>query len=157
VIIIIFIQNLNLGFNKDNLVYFQIINNSTENINLLKNELLKNPDILNVTSGNILSLMNKQHTDRISWEEKNPNDHVQSNIQRVDYDFLKTYEAQMKEGRFFSEDFPTDKTSAFVYETAHQLVDIWFGRNACIWDCNINYQLANMEGSDEKPGGSVKI
>ncbi|MGD1046420.1 MAG: ABC transporter permease [Bacteroidota bacterium] len=115
---IIYMQNLNLGFDKNNLVYFQIMNNSTENIELLKNELLKNPDVLSVTSGHLLTVLNKQSTDNISWEGKNPQVQVRSCIHRVDYDFLKTYKAQMKEGRFFSEDFPTDKTSAFVLNEA---------------------------------------
>jgi putative ABC transport system permease protein len=113
-----YMQTLDLGFDKSNLVYFRIMNNSPENIKSVKDELLRHPGILNVTSGYVLAAMNKQGTDNINWEGKDPNNYVRAYVHRVDYDFQKTYRVNMVDGRFFSEDFPTDKTSAYVLNEA---------------------------------------
>jgi putative ABC transport system permease protein len=111
---IFYVQNMDHGFDENNLIYFELMNNSTENIALLKNELMKDPDIMSVTSGHLLTALNKQNTGAVNWDGRNPEDKYYADVHRVDFDFQSTYKTEMKEGRFFSEDIASDKTSAFV-------------------------------------------
>lgn len=108
-----YMENLDPGYNTSHLVYFKIMNNSLENLEVIKSELLKNPDIKAVTYGHINTNV-KHTTDDFEFEGRNTKNNVFANVFRVDYDFLKTYEAEMKTGRFFSEKYQSDKTSAFV-------------------------------------------
>jgi len=111
---ILYVQNMSLGFEKDNLVYFQIKNNSTGKIDLLKNELLKNPNISNATSGHLLSSSNGQSTNSMDWEGNTDKNTLYADVHRVDYDFQETYKTKIIKGRFFTKEMGTDKTSAFV-------------------------------------------
>jgi putative ABC transport system permease protein len=111
---IFYIQNMNHGFDENNLIYFELMNNSTENIALLKNELMKNPDVIGVTSGHLLTALNKQNTGAVTWDGRNPQEKYYADVHRIDFDFQSTYKTEMNEGRFFSEDVASDKTSAFV-------------------------------------------
>ncbi len=113
-----YIKNMYSGFSKKNLLYFHLMDNTVGNIQFLKNKLLANPDITGVTSNYLLAAQNSQTTNKIIWEGKKAEDDVFACIQRVDFDFLKVYKVRMKEGRFFSEEFSTDNTSAFVINEA---------------------------------------
>ncbi len=130
------VQNLDLGFEEENLVYFPLMNNSNENIQLLKNELLTNPNILSVTSGHLLTALNKQNSSSINWTGKNPEEVYYANIHRVDFDFQKTYGAEMADGRFFSEELASDKSSAFILnESAVKTFNMEspVGKNFSLW------------------------
>ena len=109
-----YVQNMNLGFDKEQLVYFNIMKGSAENIDLIKEELLKYPKILGVTSGHLLTSMNYQSTSSFNWPDKEQNEQYYAYIHRVDYDFQNTYKTEIKQGRFFSKEYPSDKTSAYV-------------------------------------------
>ena len=111
---LIFLDGMNLGFEKEQLVYFNILNNSVDNIELIKKELLKHPNILNITSGHVLTPSNMQSTSSIDWPDKSIDEILYAYIHRVDYNFQNTYKTQMKEGRFFSKKFGTDKTAAYI-------------------------------------------
>ena len=112
------VQNMDMGFDKDYLVTFNIINSDAEKISTIKNELLKNAEILNCTSGNVLSPHNNQSTSSLSWDGKTSDKEFYANIHRVDCNFLETYEVTMKEGRFFSEYHQNDKLSSFILNEA---------------------------------------
>ena len=84
-----------------------------------------------------MAAQNSQTTNSIIWEGKSGDDNVFACIQRVDFDFLKVYKAQMKEGRFFSEDFSTDKTSAFIINEAAAAafnMESPVGKSLSLWD-----------------------
>jgi putative ABC transport system permease protein len=55
----------------------------------------------------------------ISWEGKKPLDKIETEVNSVDYDYLKTFNMKMAQGRYFSDKFPTDLNEAVVLnETA---------------------------------------
>ena len=113
-----FLQNKDLGINRENLIMMPIPD--LDQYQSLKNQLLQNPDILSVGASN------KRLTSRLSSnlgfkaEQYEPDPEKRSSIKivTVDHDFLNTLQVDFKEGRDFSKDIGTDDTSAFVLNQA---------------------------------------
>jgi len=111
-----FLSKKKLGVNPENVL---LIPRPTRGYYTYKQEVLKNPRILNVTSSN------KRLTDGLTSnlgykaeglpEDENPS----IKIVTVDFDFFKTLENRIVEGRSFSEEFSMDSVSTFILnETA---------------------------------------
>jgi len=114
-----FIQEKNVGFNKEHVVVVPIKDyESTQNYPILKNELLENPDILYVTASRQLpSLI--QFKQLVELEGRISNEEIQMDWNGVDFDFLETYGMELVEGRSFDRNRTTDAISAYILnETA---------------------------------------
>jgi putative ABC transport system permease protein len=106
-----FLLNKPLGFAKDGIV---VIRNDRStfrrDLQPLKTELLSDPRILGVTGSLALpSSIGMYNT--VTWEGATDNQEIAINHNRVDYDFLVTYEIEMVAGRKFSPEFPADAIS----------------------------------------------
>ncbi len=129
-----FIQERELGFNKEHVLYIQSSSGLTEKYNTFKAELSKNPNILNMTlsSGTPASTYTVGGVD---WEGETPDDEILWNTFCVDYDFMKTLKFEMAEGRFFREDHSADVTNYVINETAVSILG-WeqpLGKMFSIW------------------------
>jgi len=118
-----FIKNRPLGFDKDHLIFFPKRGYYQTNFEAAKNELLQNPNILSVSSG-VPPVGITPGTKEAEWEGKNPEDMVTLHPETVDYDYLKTYNMQMAEGRFFSKEFMSDTSHFILNETAVKAMGI---------------------------------
>ncbi|MEJ2637420.1 MAG: ABC transporter permease, partial [Calditrichia bacterium] len=107
-----YMSKKNLGFDKEQLVYIHLNRAAREKCEPLKNELLKNPNVVNVTVASHLLTDVTHAFDHVSWEGKNPDENVTMNGISVDYDFIKTLGMQLAAGRDFSEEHTTDATQA---------------------------------------------
>jgi len=111
-----FLTSKDMGFNRNNIVYFMFPTRPSDpKLESLKKELLVNPDILSVTRG-WNPFYNDGKRNGYSWAGKKTDEDVSFHIMSVDQDYLKTYELNMKSGRFFSSDFLADKTSIVLNE-----------------------------------------
>lgn len=119
-----FIQDKKLGFDKDNIVYFDMEGRVAENRNVFLSEIKNIPGIVNASSTafNILGLHNI--TGGVSWEGKNPNDIIDFHMQIVNYDFIETHSIEMKEGRAFSKDFGSDNSNIICNEAAIKIMGL---------------------------------
>jgi putative ABC transport system permease protein len=113
-----YMQNKKLGFNKDNIGYFMFpIRPGDPKLEALKKELCKNPDIISVTKG--YSPINLEFTSGgYHWAEKKPDEDVLFHHLDTDEDYAKTFQLEIKEGRFFSSEFTTDATAIVINENA---------------------------------------
>jgi putative ABC transport system permease protein len=113
-----YIQSINLGYNRENLVYVPLEGDLIKNYEIFKNEALKMPGISSVTriSSSITDV--KQWTSDVKWDGKDPNLNVSFSDAAVGYDFIKTMKLQMVDGRDFSKDFGTDTTGFVINEAA---------------------------------------
>jgi putative ABC transport system permease protein len=99
-----YMQNKDLGYNKDKLVYVPMDESLNKNYDALKTELLKNRDISYVTrSTHTLSGVG-WNGGSWSWPGKDPSQEILITYIGVDYDFLQTFGMKMAEGNFYVEE-----------------------------------------------------
>ncbi len=114
-----FIRKKDLGFNKDQVVYVPLRSRDVrEKIPLLKNELKKNANVINVSaSAGLRGASGSQGT--MQTTGANGEVELMMRFSYVDFDYIDTMEMQLVAGRDFSERFASDTaTSAIINETA---------------------------------------
>lgn len=107
-----YIQHVNLGYDKENLVCVSPNGNINENFDPFKNDVLNSGYVISLTRSNALNASSLGSTEWINWKGKQGK--FSSWIINVDDDFASTYGIKMKEGRFYSKDYSSDQTSGFV-------------------------------------------
>lgn len=113
-----FIQNKDLGFNKDDVLYFRLQGELSQKHSLLKKELLRIPGVVHVTATDSPPGRRETYTNNISWEGKTLDKRVEMEVVAVDQDYLKTFGMKMAQGRFFSRDYSTDNMEGVVVNEA---------------------------------------
>ncbi len=123
-----FIQDKKLGFDKAQVVVLQIPDRgSIEKMEVLKNELLQNGDIVNVAAtSNIPGERIPFLTVKIPGDENESAEQTEGEDDgtfgmrtwSVDFDFVETLEMEIADGRSFSKDFGTDEQHAFIINEA---------------------------------------
>jgi len=114
------IRNKNLGYDREHLICLPLRGEFQQKFQTIKNELLKNPNINFVTASSALPTHIGSGTSGAEWEGKNPETRIQMQLSSVDTDYLETLKMQMKEGRFFSNEFSTDTSAVILNESAIQ-------------------------------------
>jgi len=82
-----------------------------------KSTFLSNPDILSMTISDPPNI-DQRSISNVSWEGKDPGTEIQFFPVNVDPDYIKTFRVKMSAGRFFSDEFSTDRTEALVLNEA---------------------------------------
>lgn len=116
-----FIQNKNLGYNKNNLIYLPLAGNIASNFNTFKFEALKIPGILEIGQMSHRPVQLENTTGGVEWEGKAPDTKPVFVQVAVGYDFVKTMKATLIAGRDFSEDF-ADSTNYLINEKALRII-----------------------------------
>ncbi|SEJ04679.1 duplicated orphan permease [Dyadobacter sp. SG02] len=119
-----FVQTKNLGFDRENLVYFPIEGELFNKFDLLKTQLTQIPGIKQVSHMTATPASNGNGTDGITWPGSNPNEQVRFTPVGVGYDFTKTMNLKMADGRDFSKDYPTDSSGVILNETAIKVMGL---------------------------------
>ena len=113
-----YVQNKNLGYNKENIIYFRDLSKDESNLESFISELKDIPGVKNATSiGHSLS-GHDSGTYGIEWEGRDPNDKTEFENVAVNYDAIELIGVEMKEGRTFSREFSTDTAKIIFNEKA---------------------------------------
>ena len=120
-----YLNNKDLGFNKEQIVYFQIRDSVETALETFKSELRRSPNIVSVTSG--YGLPGDQFAgDGVIIPRSGQNIEHSANVFFGDHDYVKTLGLKIVAGRDFSKDMSTDVEEAFlINETAVR--DFGFG------------------------------
>ena len=120
-----YVNNKDLGYNKDHIVILSSSKKIKENLDTFKSELLQNPNIKMVTSSRLVpsNMLLNSWGGRIYDGDKLTPLSFRLAVHEVDYDFLKTYQIKLSAGRDFSREYATDDSSAFILNESavHQL------------------------------------
>jgi putative ABC transport system permease protein len=103
-----FLQEKDLGFEKDNLICIQMAEGMKPKYYSLKNELLKETVIEGVTAAMSNPVRIGSNSGGAWWEGKDPVKTVLIGTNAVDYDYLKTLKMELSSGRDFSKEFAGD-------------------------------------------------
>jgi len=106
----------NLGFNKEDILYFEPPSGSLKNMESFKNELLQNPLIESVGQAydNPLNIYNNDYA---QWDGIPANETVTIQTTVIDPDYLKTMGFTLLKGRHFTRDLASDSVSYIINET----------------------------------------
>ncbi len=115
-----FIRNKKLGFEKDHIVTVYLRDpDLRKTYPALKNELLKNPKIQDITvSAQLPTTIRSNSTAR--WEGKSETDLLHIYRARIDYNYFDFYNMKISRGRHFVESFGSDPNAYILNETAVQ-------------------------------------
>lgn len=116
-----FVQNTNLGYDKDNVIYFEVEGRVEESPETFLSEIKRIPGILNAAS-TTSDMTGHSWSVGFGWEGKTTDDKVRAEIIAVNPDFPETLGLEVKEGRFFSRDFGNDTTRVVVNEAAAKVM-----------------------------------
>jgi putative ABC transport system permease protein len=131
-----FMKNMDLGYNKSNLLHSYIeANESNSKFRGLRNVLLANKEIKNA-SVSVNAPARGTWGREINWEGGTEDQKLYVLYNIVDYNFINTFEMKIVKGRNFSEKFTTDSTACLINETLTAQIG-WnnpIGKKIKLWD-----------------------
>jgi len=103
-----FLQNKELGYDKNDLICIPMAQNMRPKYYSFKNELLRASLIESVSASLRNPVMIGSNSGGARWDGKDPEKQVLIGTNAVDYDYLKTMKMELLSGRDFSREFPGD-------------------------------------------------
>ena len=119
-----FLQRQNLGYNKENIIWFNIEGKLKGNANPFLSEAQKIPGVVRAAATAHGMVGHNWSMQGIDWEGRNPDDRTTFQIAGVDYDFIETIGIEIKEGRSFSRDFGTEGDKIIFNEAAIEAMNL---------------------------------
>jgi ABC-type antimicrobial peptide transport system permease subunit len=113
-----FIQNVNLGYNRDNIVYTYMPGDKSE---IFSNELREQPGIINVGLSNRHPAYILSSTSGFGWPGKNPDETILFHTMGVDENYMATMDMEIIDGRQF---LNTDSAVVMINERAREIMGL---------------------------------
>ena len=119
-----FIMNRDLGMTKENIVYHLMQKKTRDSVDVVREELLKHPDILSIASCSYLPSNIQSWIGYLDWEGRSFEQQVYPAFMSIDYDFVATSGLTVIKGRDFSRSRPADVEKFIINEAALQQLGI---------------------------------
>ncbi len=133
-----YIKNMNLGFEKSNLLYLPMTGEMWGKKEAFKNELKKNKLTADYSITNDLPTNLTSGTVNVKWEGKDPSSQVVFPTLFVDENFLDVFQMKMLSGRSFSTEFKADSNNFILNERAVKIMGMnvadAVGKPLSLWD-----------------------
>jgi hypothetical protein len=113
-----FIRSKELGFDREQVVFMRFGVQTAGFYEAFKIEALNDPAVLGVTSADQLPTYILNSTSNATWPAKDPNDEILIHNTTVTHDYFATMKMEIKDGRAFSREFPTDEKQAYILNEA---------------------------------------
>jgi ABC-type antimicrobial peptide transport system permease subunit len=138
-----YIQNKNLGFNKEHVIYLPLEGDLYNKLDAYQNELSKLPYVAASNPINTLPMNLSSTSGDLSWPGKPADLQTEVVATWTGYGFTKTLGVKMAAGRDFSKDYPGDTLSYVINEAAAKMmgmqnnavgkqVEFWNGKGSII-------------------------
>lgn len=119
-----YVQNTNLGFNKENMIRFGIQGKLEENKDAFLAELQQLNGVNNASYLGHSFLGRNNNTSGLNWEGKDPEARILFENLAVNYDLVETMGIEIIEGRSFNRNFADDTTSIIINEAALEVMGL---------------------------------
>jgi putative ABC transport system permease protein len=112
------VRTADLGFNKADVITFNLNRAGQDKWPVLRNKLLEDPNIINAATAG--TVPGNGYSKNLIQVETNDGvmDEYGVNLFSIDFDYFKTLEVEIVEGRDISTDFTTDTVSAVIVNQA---------------------------------------
>ncbi|MBU8923340.1 MAG: ABC transporter permease [Bacteroidales bacterium] len=130
-----YIFDYDKGWNSENIVHIPLRSDNRAEYEILKSELIENPQIENVTAGYFLPT-NYSNTSGVIWPGKDPQKTQYVAFNLVDFDYAETFKIEMARGRSFSKDEMDGPASYIINETLARMIgtEPILGSEITVWD-----------------------
>lgn len=121
-----FIQNMNLGYDRENVLFIERDGPLMEKSEAFLNRAKELPEIINASAiqGAIAQSGDNSNTSGLDWQGRDPEVNLVYAIKTVDYDLIETLNIEMAEGRSFSREFGAENENLIFNETAIKAMGI---------------------------------
>jgi hypothetical protein len=109
-----YFRGIGTGYNKDHIVSIPMGRGSEQSYQTIKNELLRDSQILGITGTAAALPYFFWHQGGFHWEGKDPNKEISLSFNAVDYDFVETLKMKIVDGRSFSREFASDESASYL-------------------------------------------
>jgi putative ABC transport system permease protein len=133
-----FAKNRLVGYTREGLVTIPTMDSSIHHhLDAVKNELEQSGTVISIAESGSPTTGVFGSSSGFSWKGKDPNLSIDFGFVNVSYDYGKTIDWKIKEGRDFSKDFTTDSSARILNEAAAQFMGLkkpvgetitWFGQ-----------------------------
>ena len=117
-----YLQSVNLGYDRENLIYVPLEGNLGTQYKILKQEALKMPGIRSVARVSSTPTHIQQSDSAIDWIGADPNQNTQFTYTYAGYDFAKAMKLTMISGRDFSPEFASDSSGFLINQSALNII-----------------------------------
>ncbi|MEO9482742.1 MAG: ABC transporter permease [Ekhidna sp.] len=130
-----YIMNKNLGYDKEQVIYFNTDGNIDENSSTFIHELKKIPGVENAALFGHDLLGDKGMTTGLSWEGKDPEAKIRFANLEIGYDLIETFGMEMVQGRSYSNAFGDESAKIILNEKAIEVMGLEdpIGKTIKIW------------------------
>ena len=111
-----YVSNMNLGFDKENVIVIENARSLGNNFHSFKNELGNNSRVVNVSSSKRIPSV--KYNSPVCTPEGEDGVDIPVFTNEIDYDYINTFKMELVEGRNFSKEFPSDSTAIIINESA---------------------------------------
>ncbi len=141
-----FIQNADIGYSKEQLVHISMQGGSVKHYPVFRRELLSNTRILDVTGTAVAMPHFSWHQSGFHWKGDDPRQkEISISYNSIDYEFVKTFQIQLVEGRDFSSEYATDATaSCLINEEMMKLMELKTAEGAELSQMNRTYKIIGV-------------
>jgi putative ABC transport system permease protein len=113
-----FIRNRPLGLSTRSVLQLRLNPQLLARFQTFKRELLRNPRVLSVTAGQSVPYAEDYKTGGLDWDGKPEGFNAFVRYSIAHFDYFKTFDIQLAEGRSFSEENPTDRNQYLINQAA---------------------------------------
>ena len=132
-----YVQTKNIGYDRESLLYIPLEGELGKKYSIFKEEAGKLPGIKEISKIRQSPTRIGNHTGDIKWVGKDPNLVTSFVNTTVGYDFVKTMNLELADGRDFSKEYGTDSAGFIINETAVNKIGykdpigkpLWWGKN----------------------------
>jgi len=119
-----YMQNKDLGFDKENLIYLRLNESISNKIEVFKAECLQNPEIKYITRVSSLPDQVWSIMRGITWEGKSSEDGSAFAFISADKNIVKTLDLNIIQGRDFSEEMETDANAVIINDASRKMMEL---------------------------------
>lgn len=109
-----YMRNRKLGYDKEQLIYLPLRGEAFSSYAALKEQLLRNPRVLNVTATHQEPTSIRSNGASADWDGKDPGQKYLIGYAAVDFDYPETLKIEMAAGRTFSGKFAADRGKSWM-------------------------------------------
>lgn len=119
-----YMRRYDVGIDKNRLMIVDMDESIMKHAENIKSDLLKLSDVEAVSITNCIPTRGARVSNDVSWEGKDPGEQVHFWCIHTDFDYNKTVEIQMTEGRFFDPKYPSDSTCYVINDIAAKVMKL---------------------------------